>query len=199
MGTAGAAMTRRQSQIVERVARGATSKEIGAELGVTERAVKAQLTRLYGRFGAQNRAGLIATVLARPSLVAYRVPDAVAALSDPTEFVHYADAPFLVAVTRGPTHIFAFVNERVLEVMGPPGVGMIGRPIAAVCPDPPERIALMDAAYASGEVRSLPNNRIAAWGGEPAGLLLNTIFQPLRLADGPVGGLLMICTDTQRD
>jgi DNA-binding CsgD family transcriptional regulator len=187
-----AALTPRQAEIVERVSRGATSKEIGAALGITERAVKAQLSRLYGRFGAPNRAGLIATVLAHPELVAHGVPDAVAALEDPAAFAHYEGAPFLVAMTRGPRHVFAFVNARVRAVMGPPGGAMVGRSIHEVCPDPPERIVAMDVAYASGEVRSLPNNRVG-------GLLVNTIFQPLRRGDGAVRGLLMICTDAAID
>lgn len=187
-----AALTPRQAEIVERVSQGATSKEIGAALGVSERAVKAQLTRLYGRFGTQNRAGLIAAILAHPDRAARRLPDAGAALDDPAAFAHYETAPFLVAMTRGPDHVFTFVNARVRAAMGAPGQTMVGRSIHDVCPDPPERITAMDLAYASGEVRSLPNNRVG-------GLLVNTIFQPLRRGDGVIGGLLMICTDAAID
>jgi pSer/pThr/pTyr-binding forkhead associated (FHA) protein len=50
----------RQQQVLERMAEGMTNAEIGAELGVTERTVKAYAQELYDKLGVRNRAGAVA-------------------------------------------------------------------------------------------------------------------------------------------
>jgi DNA-binding NarL/FixJ family response regulator len=42
------------------MAQGKTNNEIGAELGVTERTVKAYAQELFDKLGARNRAGAVA-------------------------------------------------------------------------------------------------------------------------------------------
>lgn len=52
-------LTRRERDVLERVCRGLSTKAIAAELGVSEQAVKAHLSRLFLKFGVENRAGLV--------------------------------------------------------------------------------------------------------------------------------------------
>lgn len=50
----------RQQQVLELMAQGMTNNEIGEELGVTERTVKAYAQELYDKLGVRNRAGAVA-------------------------------------------------------------------------------------------------------------------------------------------
>ncbi|MDQ3932863.1 MAG: LuxR C-terminal-related transcriptional regulator [Actinomycetota bacterium] len=50
----------RQQQVLELMAEGMTNNEIGEELGVTERTVKAYAQELYDKLGVRNRAGAVA-------------------------------------------------------------------------------------------------------------------------------------------
>ncbi len=50
----------RQQEVLERIAEGMTNAEIGAELGITERTVKAYAQELYDKLGVRNRAGAVA-------------------------------------------------------------------------------------------------------------------------------------------
>lgn len=50
----------RQHEVVELMAEGMTNKEIGAELGVTERTVKSYAQDVYDKLGVRNRAGAVA-------------------------------------------------------------------------------------------------------------------------------------------
>jgi pSer/pThr/pTyr-binding forkhead associated (FHA) protein len=61
----GPSLSPRQQQVLERMAEGMTNKEIGAELGVTERTVKAYAQELYDKLDARNRAGAVAEAMKR--------------------------------------------------------------------------------------------------------------------------------------
>lgn len=50
----------RQQQVLELMAEGLTNAEIGEQLGVTERTVKAYAQELYDKLGVRNRAGAVA-------------------------------------------------------------------------------------------------------------------------------------------
>ncbi len=50
----------RQGQVLELMAEGMTNSEIGDQLGVTERTVKAYAQELYDKLGVRNRAGAVA-------------------------------------------------------------------------------------------------------------------------------------------
>lgn len=58
----GTRLTERQREVLARVRRGLSNKEIAAELGITEEGVKAHLARLYLRFGVRNRVQLVTEV-----------------------------------------------------------------------------------------------------------------------------------------
>ncbi len=50
----------RQGQVLSLMAEGLTNAEIGANLGVTERTIKAYAQELYDKLGVRNRAGAVA-------------------------------------------------------------------------------------------------------------------------------------------
>lgn len=53
-------LTGREQEVLEAVARGERSKEIAAQLGISERTVKAHLASIYSKLGVDSRAGAIA-------------------------------------------------------------------------------------------------------------------------------------------
>lgn len=55
----------RQQQVVEHIAQGLTNGQIGEELGITERTVKAYAQELYDKLGVRNRAGAVAEAWSR--------------------------------------------------------------------------------------------------------------------------------------
>jgi DNA-binding CsgD family transcriptional regulator len=57
---AGPHLSPRQQQVLELMAKGMTNAEIGTQLGVTERTVKAYAQELYDKLGVRNRAGAVA-------------------------------------------------------------------------------------------------------------------------------------------
>ncbi|MBL8326276.1 MAG: response regulator transcription factor [Rubrivivax sp.] len=57
-------LTARQREVLQRLARGLTSKAIAEELGIGERTVKDHLTVLYGRLDAGTRAEAVARAVA---------------------------------------------------------------------------------------------------------------------------------------
>lgn len=56
----GPSLSPRQQQVLELMAQGMTNSEIGDQLGVTERTIKAYAQELYDRLGVRNRAGAVA-------------------------------------------------------------------------------------------------------------------------------------------
>jgi len=61
----GLELTDREREVLEAVARGERSKEIGASLGITERTVKAHLTSIYNKLGVDSRAAAVAEAIQR--------------------------------------------------------------------------------------------------------------------------------------
>jgi DNA-binding NarL/FixJ family response regulator len=53
-------LSKRQLEVLQGMAQGKTNNEIGADLGVTERTVKAYAQELFDKLGARNRAGAVA-------------------------------------------------------------------------------------------------------------------------------------------
>jgi NarL family two-component system response regulator YdfI len=63
-------LTDRERQVLQAVARGERSKEIAAQLGITERTVKAHLAGIYNKLGVDSRAAAIAVASQRGLLQA---------------------------------------------------------------------------------------------------------------------------------
>ncbi|MEA2663008.1 MAG: Bacterial regulatory protein luxR family [Chloroflexota bacterium] len=119
----GALLTDRQQQVFRQVARGLTNKEIAFALGITERGVAAQVSRLLAKFIVPNRAALIARVMSNALERDARLPDPAA---DPLQLTPemaracaaYQHSAFMVALTLGPDNLIAFVNDACKRRMG---------------------------------------------------------------------------------
>lgn len=178
-------LTPRQAEVIERVARGLTTKEIAAALGVSERAITAQLSRLMTKFAVPNRAGLIAAVMSS---------DASPAL--PADLARvYENAPFMVAVTLGPEHRYTFVNRISAEVSGRPAESLMGKSVRELYPDlDPAFASALDTVYRTGVPWSVERADVV-W-THPDGTTrrgkVNLMFHPLRDAAGAIVGLLHI-------
>jgi len=62
-GTSLAALSRQERRVLEVVARGKTNKEIGLELGLSEKTVKNYLANLMGKLGVSRRAEAVAVFM----------------------------------------------------------------------------------------------------------------------------------------
>ena len=107
----------------------------------------------------------------------------------------YENAPFMVAVTLGPRHVYSFVNRLAAQVSGRSAESLVGRSVREVYPDLEPRFeSALDQVYATGRPWSAGDADVH-WvhvdgGGRDA--RANLMFQPLRDAEGRVVGLLHI-------
>jgi len=190
---ASGALTARQVQILDLVARGRRTRDVAKALGISERAVTAHITRLMEKFGVENRPGLIAAALISNSL-----PITVGMLRD-ADLRRYRHAPFLVAVTIGPTHVFRFVNDMWERVMRLRGADVLGRTVRQVFPGAsPVTYAARQRAFR--ESRPTTGNawhyRWTSAEGSQREADFRYLYQPLRDGAGVVRGLLLIATET---
>ena len=196
-------LTSGQAQLISLVARGLATKQIAATLGVSERAITARLSRLFRAYGTSNRAGLIAAVLSQAGVGLDTIerpgrrrggtrPDVAEAIDA------YANAPFMVSVTRGPTHIYSFVNTVSARVAGRDD--LVGKAVVDAYPDldPTLRDAL-DRVYRTGEPWSVAGApaRFTHADGTYRDTTLNLMFQPIRGRTGAVEGILHIGTEVE--
>src|SRR5687767_1336432 len=202
MDMPGIVLTAKQAAIVDMVARGYTSKEIAARQRVTVRAITAQLSRLMRKFDVPNRAGLIGAVMSAagvglPTGAAKPAGGLAAQLhivpGDPAAV--YETAPFMVAVTLGPDHVYSFVNRLAAQVAGRAADSLVGKSVREAYPDiEPRFTSALDQVYASGIPWSA-GDTVVRWthlDGTSREGKANLMFQPLRDAEGRVVGLLHI-------
>ena len=195
-------LTAKQAEVVDMVAHGYTNKEIAARQHVTLRAVTAQLTRLMRRFDVPNRAGLIAAVMSAagvglPTGAPLPAGGFLAQLriapGDPAAI--YANAPFMVAVTLGPDHVYSFVNRLAAQVAGRAADSLVGKSVREAYPDiDPTFGSALDHVYATGIPWSA-GDAFVKWthlDGSSREGKANLMFQPLRDAEGRIVGLLHI-------
>jgi len=187
----GRPLTPRQQEVLDRVAQGKPNKQIGAELGISERAVKALVTRLFGKLAVGNRAGLIATVLRAGAATRSLTAGPAGDLSQ------YLDAPFMIAVLRGPRHEFIFVNRMFERVSGIAANALVGREFdAAFSGGKIGTHPLMEAVLTTG-VPAVRADRSSRWRdaqGEIRTCVLHTLIHPLRGPSGSVDALLTVTT-----
>lgn len=187
--TARLALTPRQVQIMDLLSRGQRTREIARRLKISERAVTAHITRLMQNFGVENRTALIAAAMAG---------QARTATLDDRELARYQDAPFLIAATSGPDHVFRYVNRMWQRVMGLSAGDVLGRTVREVFPDaPPASYSARQRAYSQGRPTTGDDWHFT-WttaGGTSRDATFNYIYQPLRDAAGEVTGLLLIVTE----
>lgn len=199
------ALTERQLEVVQLVARGLANKQIAAALAISERAVEAILTRLYERLDVAGRSALIALALSEAGFglaIARRTssPSELGALGRPDSLEEearaYENAPFMVAVSEGPEHRYTFVNRVAAEVAGRPVASLVGRTVREVYRDlDPSFGAALDAAYRTGRPWSSGVAVPVVWTHEDGSVResrVSLIFQPVRDGSGVVVGLLHI-------
>ena len=196
-------LTAGQARLISLVARGLATKQIAAELRVSDRAITARLSRLFRAYGTSNRAGLIAAVLSeagvgldeiqRPQRRGGGIRPEVAETTEA-----YAHAPFMVSVTRGPNHVYSFVNAVSARVAGRDD--LVGKAVTDAYPelDATFREAL-DLVYRTGEPWSVAGApaRFSHQDGTYRDTRLNLMFQPVRGRDGAVEGILHIGTEVE--
>jgi signal transduction histidine kinase/ActR/RegA family two-component response regulator len=108
-----------------------------------------------------------------------------------------AEVPALIAIVRGPTHVYEFANDAFLsasglrDVVGTPFGRHRGRFVGQ------DVVALLDRVYATGEPIRLPEVRVQA--ASPGGVSredhYEAILQPIRDAQGDVEGILIQAVD----
>ena len=201
MAQSSVVLTPKQAEVVDMVARGYTNKEIAARKRVTQRAITAQLTRLMRKFDVPNRAGLIAAVMSAAGMglpAGASAPPGIGAQLHivPGDLASvYENAPFMVAVTLGPRHVYSFVNRLAAQVAGRPAESLVGLSVREAYPDmDPRFTSALDEVYASGTAWSASDAHVR-WvhlDGSTREGKVNLMFQPLRDAEGKVVGLLQI-------
>lgn len=196
-------LTTGQARLISLVARGLATKQIAGQLGVSERAITARLSRLFRVYQTGNRAGLIAAVLSqagvglddieRPGWHSGGARPEVAETVDA-----YANAPFMVSVTRGPGHVYSFVNAVSARVASRDD--LVGKAVEEAYPevDATFREAL-DRVYRTGEPWSVAGApaRFTHPDGTYRDTRLNLMFQPVRGRDGSIEGILHIGTEVE--
>lgn len=103
-------------------------------------------------------------------------------------------SPSFMAVLRGPQHVFELANHRYQELVGSRDV--IGRPVREALPELVGQgfLQLLDRAYETGKVLSVPEASIKLRRGDSAHLeerFLEFIYQPMRDSSGEVSGILV--------
>lgn len=106
-------------------------------------------------------------------------------------------APALIALLRGPQHVFDLVNPMYDRLVGQRP--LLGKSVAQALPETVEQgfIALLDKVYASGEPflgQEVPV-RLSNADGTSSDLFLNFVYQPSRGPDGQTDGILVHAVD----
>lgn len=115
---------------------------------------------------------------------------------------HLADlfeqAPVILAVLRGPQHIFEAANPRYLQLVGRDGI--IGKPVAQALPEVVDQgfVAILDQVFTQGE--AYHGSEVSVWlRPSPDAPLeenfVTFIYEPLVEEDGSISGILVAGMD----
>lgn len=191
--TPGRRLTDRQTAILELVASGLENKEIAHELGISEQAVKEQVSTLLRILAAPNRAALGDAAATRRFLGSATI--------DP-EWLRYLfqDAPMHVAIVEGPEHRFVAVNDAFRFTTG--GKDVVGLPYREAFPSRAESLAYLDQAYRTGErvvASGLERHFVRVGSDEPENGYVTFVLQPLPGVDGKTGGIAIFSIDVTEE
>lgn len=185
----GRRLTDRQTAILELVAAGRENKEIAFELGITEQAVKEQVSRLLQLLAAPNRAALGDAAATRRFIGAFSIePDWLRFL--------FQEAPLHISVLSGPDHVFVALNEAYRASVGLRD--LVGMRYRDAFPERAESLALLDRVYATGawvSLADLPRRFIRASSGAEEDGFVTAVLQPLPGADGKTTGVAIFSVD----
>lgn len=183
------ALTGRQQEVLDLVAEGLENKEIGGQLGISEQAVKQQVSVLLRKYGVASRA-LLARTAVTMRLLGRSSPDGV-------RYEYLFDrAPVMIAMSRGPEHEFTLVNDAFVSLFGERGY--VGRTIVECFPTQgPALIPALDLVFASGESwrSSEQRFRVRPPEGPVREVYLSLITEPIRSATGEIEGIVFYAWD----
>jgi hypothetical protein len=100
--------------VLQLILRGLGNRQISAQFGISERAVKVHVSALLQKFSVTSRGALIANVLTAlhgGGSLRRTISARTRARSLIVRFKPYEQARFMVAVTFGPEHRYVFCNE----------------------------------------------------------------------------------------
>ncbi|HEY7511231.1 MAG TPA: ATP-binding protein [Vicinamibacteria bacterium] len=105
----------------------------------------------------------------------------------------FAQSPAFLAVLNGPDHVFEFVNERYLNLVGRRDV--VGKPAREALPELEGQgfFELLDRVYTTGEPYVGTDTRVLIRRTPEEGLeetYLDFVYQPMRRPDGGTAGIL---------
>ncbi len=196
-------LTARQAEVVGLVARGFTNEQIGGLLGISERGVRAQISRLLKRFGVPNRTGLTRAALesgfgfdvAELSRAARLGVQPQVAIPPAQEARLYDAAPFMVAIMSPDDLRITYANRRFAQTLGWRAERVMGKSYADIFPDAsPERVAARDRAAREGVLKGI-DHEVTSWtqeDGSSASAVLTYIIHPLWTLTGTIDALLFI-------
>ncbi|MFC0250307.1 hybrid sensor histidine kinase/response regulator [Massilia consociata] len=109
----------------------------------------------------------------------------------------FLKAPSFMAVLRGPQHVFDFVNEAMVELLGPRS--FVGRPVREALAELADQrlFEVLDAVYASGKeylAHDIPIRVRRGAAGELERRYINVIYQPI-VEDGAIAGIFVVGSD----
>jgi PAS domain S-box-containing protein len=104
----------------------------------------------------------------------------------------FDQAPAFLAVLRGPDHVFDYINDAYLELVGKRDI--VGKPVREALPEVREQgfIDLLDNVYRTGEPfvgREIPVS-LASDGGTQRIAHVDFVYQPLKNPDGSTAGVV---------
>ncbi len=181
--------TPRQAQVLNLLAQGLSNLEIGTELGIGERAVKAIVARTRSRLGLRSRSALAA---------AFTSIDLVGSVQlRPTLLHHlFRRAPIAIELFRGPEHVFALANEMCMRMAH--GRHLVGLSFADAFPElaPQGSVDRLDRVYRTGEPL-IEHQRLVRLdaGGRLEDHYVDYVLEPTRDKDGAIDGLVCFALD----
>lgn len=183
-------LTERQRVVLEQVGAGLGNKEIAGRLGISEQAVKQQVSVLLRKFGAPSRA-----VLARTAFTRRLLGTGPQAADIPVEYL-FDLAPVSIAMTRSPEHVFLLANRAFHELFGEREY--VGRTLRECFPDLGEPVfAALRESLATGEGYRMSEQRLryALPDGDLREVFLSFIAQPRRSRGGLIDGMTLYAWD----
>jgi PAS domain S-box-containing protein len=111
----------------------------------------------------------------------------------------FVQAPAIVAVLRGPEHVFELTNPKYMQVVGAHR-DILGKPIREALPEVEGQgfFELLDRVYASGEAftgAEMPVLLNRGDDGGPEEVFFTFVYQPLRDANGSVDSIFVHAVD----
>ena len=182
-------LTHRERQVLALVLRGLGNKQIAAELGVTEPAIKEHVSALLAKFAVPNRAAL-AEAGTRLELMGGRGVDSVWLRQ------LFREAEPQICVLRGPDLRYEAVNDAFVRAAG--GRAMVGRTMREAWPELEGQGILesVERVYATGE--PLLEHEVTRHWDRGRGIerrLVDLVVQPLHADDGSVNGIIAYALD----